>query len=298
MVYDVKQGHRTRAARFSLSRAAPDLRRPAGRGDQAGARRPAAAGRTELCRAAGGGDNRDSVGQLRACAVFVLLGVRPAGAADVSAAGAGRQESSGHGPGHAPAGALCEPQMAATDLRFAPRTGPAERGANPLFDAKHSPYLVLALFSEVLGKEQKDWPANTLIAGFCYYDADAGNAALPPQLEKFHGGRPAPVVFTLGSAAVLAAGKFYEFSAKAAMRLGIRAVLLIGTDPRNRPRKRCLSQFAWPSMRPIRRFFRAPPWLSIRAAWAPRRNACARASRCSSCLTRTTSPTTRGECGG
>ena len=109
------------------------------------------------------------------------------------------------------------------------------RGPNPLFDAKHSPYLVLALFSEVLGKEQKDWPENTLIAGFCYYDADAGNQALPPQLEKFMAEGPAPVVFTLGSAAVLAAGRFYEYSAKAALRLGIRAVLLIGTDPRNRP---------------------------------------------------------------
>ena len=44
-----------------------------------------------------------------------------------------------------------------------------------------------------------------------------------------------PVVFTLGSAAVLAAGDFYEVSARAAMELGVRAVLLIGTDPRNRP---------------------------------------------------------------
>ena len=38
-----------------------------------------------------------------------------------------------------------------------------KRGANPLFDAKHSPYLVLALFSRVLGREQKDWPANVKI---------------------------------------------------------------------------------------------------------------------------------------
>ena len=50
------------------------------------------------------------------------------------------------------------------------------RGTNPLFDAKHSPNLVLALFSRVLGVKQKDWPPNTLIAGFAYYDADAGNA--------------------------------------------------------------------------------------------------------------------------
>jgi rhamnosyltransferase subunit B len=110
-----------------------------------------------------------------------------------------------------------------------------ERGANPLFDAKHSPYLVLALFSRALGKEQKDWPAHTMITGFCFYDSDAGNAALPRHLEAFLAVGPAPVVFTLGSAAVLAAGRFYEFSAKAAVRLGIRAVLLIGSDERNRP---------------------------------------------------------------
>src|ERR1035437_8576764 len=58
------------------------------------------------------------------------------------------------------------------------------RGANPLFDAKHSPHLVLALFSRMLGQEQKDWPQNTKITGFCFYDADAGNQALPPQLES------------------------------------------------------------------------------------------------------------------
>jgi UDP:flavonoid glycosyltransferase YjiC (YdhE family) len=124
-----------------------------------------------------------------------------------------------------------------------------ERGENPLFDAKHSPYLVLALFSEVLGTAQKDWPENTRITGFCYYDSDAGNAALPANLEKFLGSGPAPVVFTLGSAAVLAAGKFYEFSAKAAVRLGIRAVLLIGSDQRNRPRQElpetiCVAEYA------------------------------------------------------
>ena len=123
------------------------------------------------------------------------------------------------------------------------------KGANPLFDAKHSPYLVLALFSRVLGVEQKDWPENAKITGFCYYDSDAGNAKLPKHLEEFLAAGPAPVVFTLGSAAVLAAGRFYEFSAKAAMRLGVRAVLLIGTDERNRPRQAlpesiCVAEYA------------------------------------------------------
>jgi UDP:flavonoid glycosyltransferase YjiC (YdhE family) len=124
-----------------------------------------------------------------------------------------------------------------------------QKGANPLFDAKHSPYLVLALFSRVLGVEQKDWPEHTRITGFCFYDADAGNQALPPHLEEFLSAGEPPVVFTLGSAAVLAAGRFYELSARAAMRLGVRAVLLIGTDPRNRlqialPESICVAEYA------------------------------------------------------
>jgi rhamnosyltransferase subunit B len=123
------------------------------------------------------------------------------------------------------------------------------RGRNPLFDAKHSPDLVLALFSRVLGQEQPDWPANTKITGFCYYDSDAGNAALPPHLEKFLAAGPPPLVFTLGSAAVLAAGRFYDYGARAAERLGMRAVLLIGSDVRNRPRQPlpdsiCVAEYA------------------------------------------------------
>jgi UDP:flavonoid glycosyltransferase YjiC (YdhE family) len=123
------------------------------------------------------------------------------------------------------------------------------RGANPLFDAKHSPWLVLALFSKLLGVEQKDWPEHTRITGFCFYDADAGNQRLPANLEAFLAAGKPPVVFTLGSAAVLAAGKFYEFSARAAIKLGIRAVLLIGADPRNRPRQKlpetiCVAEYA------------------------------------------------------
>ena len=124
-----------------------------------------------------------------------------------------------------------------------------ERGPNPLFDAKHSPALVLALFSRTLGVEQKDWPPHTLITGFCFYDSDAGNAALPAHLDAFLAAGGPPVVFTLGSAAVLAAGDFYEISARAASRLGVRAVLLIGSDPRNRPRQAlppsiCVAEYA------------------------------------------------------
>ena len=124
-----------------------------------------------------------------------------------------------------------------------------ERGRNPLFDAKHSPDLVLAMFSRMLGEPQPDWPENTKLTGFCFYDADAGNAKLPAHLEKFLDAGPPPLVFTLGSAAVLAAGRFFEYGARAAERLGMRAVLLIGSDERNRPRHKlpetiCVAEYA------------------------------------------------------
>ena len=115
------------------------------------------------------------------------------------------------------------------------------RGKDPLFDAKHSELLVLALFSRVLGDPQPDWPRNTLVTGFPFYDGDAGNTSLPPPLEAFLAGGPPPLVFTLGSAAVLAAGDFYEVSAATAELLGQRAVLLTGSDPANLP-KRALSK--------------------------------------------------------
>jgi UDP:flavonoid glycosyltransferase YjiC (YdhE family) len=123
------------------------------------------------------------------------------------------------------------------------------RGKDPLFDAKHSERLVLALFSRVLGDPQPDWPANTLVTGFAFYDGDAGNLNLAPDLEAFLAAGPAPLVFTLGSAAVMAAGDFYEVSAQAAALTGQRAVLLTGGDPQNRPKRQlskdiCVAQYA------------------------------------------------------
>ncbi len=111
-----------------------------------------------------------------------------------------------------------------------------DRGEDPIFDAKHSEQLVLALFSRMLGEPQPDWPENTLITGFVFYDGDAGKSDLSPELERFLAAGPPPVVFTLGSAAVLDAGDFYEQSAEAARLLNLRAVLLVGNDPENIPR--------------------------------------------------------------
>ncbi len=104
---------------------------------------------------------------------------------------------------------------------------------SPLFEAQHAP-LVLALFSELFAPRQRDWPSQTVVAGFPFYDQD-GEAGLPSELARFLDTGPAPIVFTLGSAAVMDAGLFYEHSATAARMLGRRAVLLVGKETRNRP---------------------------------------------------------------
>ena len=144
------------------------------------------------------------------------------------------------------------------------------RGPDPIFEAKHSPYLVLAMFSPLLGEPQPDWPAATKVTGFVFYDGDAGHRDLPPEVESFLQQGPPPLVFTLGSAAVLDAGDFYRQSALAAELTGQRAVLLVGSDPRNVPAE-VRRTYAWPTMRPIPSSFPEPRSLSTRAVWAPPR---------------------------
>jgi UDP:flavonoid glycosyltransferase YjiC (YdhE family) len=105
---------------------------------------------------------------------------------------------------------------------------------SPLFEGQHARSLVLALFSKLLAGKQPDWPRQAVVTGFPFYDRD-GEAGLTPDLARFLDAGPPPVVFTLGSSAVLDAGPFYQHRAAAAGRLGRRAVLLVGKDHRNRP---------------------------------------------------------------
>ncbi|HEX8234873.1 MAG TPA: nucleotide disphospho-sugar-binding domain-containing protein [Abditibacteriaceae bacterium] len=139
------------------------------------------------------------------------------------------------------------------------------RGAHPIFEGQHSPYRVLALFSRLLGEPQPDWPPNTTQTGFAFYDqrgdihlataesAAKGDAAqsddvkgdtangddlggLSVELRRFLESGAPPVVFTLGSSAVMDAGEFYRDSAEAARLLGVRALLLAGSN-NNLPQK-------------------------------------------------------------
>lgn len=114
------------------------------------------------------------------------------------------------------------------DLRAELGMGP---GAHPLFEGQYSPYLTLALLTKLLAIPQPDWPANTVVAGYCFHDRKTGHDSLSPALAAFLDAGAPPLVFTLGSTAVLDAGSFYEESAAAARTLKRRAVLLCGRTP-------------------------------------------------------------------
>ncbi len=109
---------------------------------------------------------------------------------------------------------------------------------NPFIDDKYSPYLVLAMFSSTFAEPQPDWAKNTVITGFTFYDGSEEGAKLTPELEQFLDQGEPPVVFTLGSAAVMAPGRFYEESIEAVKCLNRRAVLLMGKNipPDNLPK--------------------------------------------------------------
>jgi UDP:flavonoid glycosyltransferase YjiC (YdhE family) len=103
-------------------------------------------------------------------------------------------------------------------------------GGNPLFAGKFSPRLDLALFSPLLGAPQPDWPARNVQTGFCFHDEEETASVLPPAIEAFRAAGPAPIVFTLGSAAVHAADDYFHESAAAAQALGRRALLVLGKN--------------------------------------------------------------------
>jgi UDP:flavonoid glycosyltransferase YjiC (YdhE family) len=110
------------------------------------------------------------------------------------------------------------------------------RGDQPILGGQHSPACVLALFSKLLAQPQPDWPENTTVTGFPFYDRFDfyGVTGMPDGLHEFLGAGEPPIVFTLGSSAYWVAENFYRDSIEAAQALGRRALLLIGHQ-RNLP---------------------------------------------------------------
>ena len=61
----------------------------------------------------------------------------------------------------------------------------------PVLDGQHSPELVLAHFSALLGAPQPDWPPQARITGFPFFDPP-GESRLHPELETFLNSGPPP----------------------------------------------------------------------------------------------------------
>ena len=107
-----------------------------------------------------------------------------------------------------------------------------EPAGHPMIEGQFSQHGTLALFSRVLAEPQRDWPPNVTVTGTVFYN---GPEPLAAELEDFLAAGEPPVVFTLGTSAVGAAGGFYHESVAAVAKLGVRAVLLTGGFAQNRP---------------------------------------------------------------
>jgi rhamnosyltransferase subunit B len=103
-----------------------------------------------------------------------------------------------------------------------------------------SPYRTLALFPEHFALPQSDWPKNLCQVGFPLY-GKTETAKLPDQLLKFIADGSAPFVFTLGSAIVQMENNFFEVAYEAVKRTGIRAIFLVGDQPKNVPPEAALN---------------------------------------------------------
>jgi UDP:flavonoid glycosyltransferase YjiC (YdhE family) len=96
---------------------------------------------------------------------------------------------------------------------------------HPLYEGQFSPHGTLAMFSPVLGPPQPDWPPHAVATGFVFHQE---GHALDARLQGFLDAGPPPIVFTLGSSAVGAPGRFWHESLDAIAALRQRAVLLVG----------------------------------------------------------------------
>jgi rhamnosyltransferase subunit B len=91
----------------------------------------------------------------------------------------------------------------------------------------HSPQKNLGLFPEWFAQPQRDWPAQTQLTGFVYYDGQEGNVELPKELEVFLNAGSAPIIFTAGTA-MKHAEQFFSDCIDACQSLGRRGILLTG----------------------------------------------------------------------
>jgi rhamnosyltransferase subunit B len=100
-------------------------------------------------------------------------------------------------------------------------------GPNPIREGQFSRDGVLAMFPEAFAAKQPDWPEHIIRCGFPFLDEDFTGSPMDRALLEFLEKGEAPVVFTLGSAAVRIAPWLVE-AAAAASQGAFRAVILAG----------------------------------------------------------------------
>lgn len=93
----------------------------------------------------------------------------------------------------------------------------------------------LALWSAAFRPATPGDPPQGRIVGFPWFDTLRTSDELPPALERFLADGDAPLVFTMGTAAVHVAGRFFHAATDAARALNRRAILLCG-KPEYAPR--------------------------------------------------------------
>jgi len=109
--------------------------------------------------------------------------------------------------------------------------GLAPKGAGRMFEPSDEAKLTLGCYSPLFAPLPADVHVNVKLSGFPMFDGAAGaSRTVDPALDAFLAAGPAPLVFTLGTFAVLSPKGFYDTAAAVARRMGMRAVLLTG-DP-------------------------------------------------------------------
>lgn len=89
----------------------------------------------------------------------------------------------------------------------------------------HSPQKNLGLFPEWFAQPQRDWPPQTQLTSFVYYDQQDGNEELPRELKNFLNAGSAPIIFTAGTA-MKHGSQFFLDCIEACQKLGQRGILL------------------------------------------------------------------------
>jgi len=106
------------------------------------------------------------------------------------------------------------------------RLGLKNRG-HPRFEGMYSDHLNLLLTSPLLVKQQSDWPKNTVLTGFTWFEPDFMKGTEKSlKLSQFLASGPPPIVFAPGGSKRTQPGVFFAESIMACRMLGVRAIII------------------------------------------------------------------------